>query len=78
MRTSDLVCHDGNNTLSLKVWQAAELIRELESVCRTDVDDGSNPFWAGVINAFKFCVIESSMVDLESRRKSEQKEELSI
>lgn len=49
------------------------MIRELDSVCRTAVDDGSNPSWAGVINAFKFCVIESSMVDLEIRRKSERK-----
>lgn len=35
-----------------------------------DVDEGSKPRWAGVSRAFRFCVIESSMVDREMRKKS--------
>lgn len=48
------------------------MLPDLDWICRTDVDDGSNPAWAGVIKAFRFCVIESSIVDLERRRKSGQ------
>lgn len=40
---------------------------------RCDVDEGSNADRDGVTSALRFCVIESSMEDLESRRKSEVK-----
>jgi hypothetical protein len=35
-----------------------------------DVDEGSKPRCAGVRRAFKFCAIESSMVERDIRRKS--------
>ena len=34
------------------------------------MEEGSNPADAGLIKAFKFCVIESSIVLLEMRKKS--------
>lgn len=70
--TSDLVCHDGNSTLSLNSWQDVGSITRpaFESVCRTAVEDGSKPSRAGVKSAFRFWVIESSIVDLERLRKS--------
>ena len=39
-------------------------------VCLSAVDLGSNPAFDGVRSAFKFCVIESSMVPRDIRRKS--------
>jgi hypothetical protein len=39
------------------------------------VEDGSNPSRAGVKRALRFCVIESSIVDLERLRKSVFKHE---
>jgi len=35
-----------------------------------DVDEGSKGVCAGVCSAFRFCVIESSIVPREMRRKS--------
>ena len=37
---------------------------------RDVVEDGSKPRWAGVRRAFRFCVIESSIVPRDIRRKS--------
>jgi hypothetical protein len=34
------------------------------------VESGSKPRWAGVSSAFKFCVIESSIVPRDMRKKS--------
>lgn len=39
---------------------------------RADVDEASKPRWAGARRAFKFCVIESSIVERDIRRKSVQ------
>lgn len=39
-------------------------------IWRTDVEDGLNGVVEGVKSAFKFCVIESSIVPREMRRKS--------
>ena len=38
--------------------------------CRDEVEDGSKPEREGVISAFRFWIILSSMVLRESRRKS--------
>lgn len=46
--------------------------RVVGRVCRTELEDGSQGVLAGVRRALRFCVIESSIVDLERRRKSEQ------
>jgi hypothetical protein len=35
-----------------------------------DVEEGSKPRWPGVRSALRFCVIESSVVLREMRRKS--------
>lgn len=71
MIVPDLVCHDGNRTLSLKFEHDSGLICLLVARGpRCKVDLGSNPSLAGVISAFKFCVIESSIAPLDTRRKS--------
>lgn len=38
---------------------------------RRDVEDGSKGVCAGVCRAFRFCVIESSIVPRDMRKKSE-------
>lgn len=38
--------------------------------CRVDVDVGSKPRCAGVSSALRFCVIESSIVLRDMRKKS--------
>jgi len=39
-------------------------------ICRSAVDDASKPAVDGVMRALRFCVIESSMLLLDIRRKS--------
>ena len=72
--TSDLVCHDWNRTSSLNDRHASGSIVLFPAgrICLAAVEDGSKPASAGVTNAFKFWVIESSIVDRDFRRKSVQ------
>jgi hypothetical protein len=67
----DLVCHDGNSTLFLKFEHDSGFMCLLVALGpRCEVDLGSNPSRAGVISAFRFCVIESSIAPLDIRKKS--------
>lgn len=71
----DLVCHDGKSTLFLKFEHDSGFMSLLVALGpRCEVDLGSNPSLAGVISAFKFCVIESSISPLDIRRKSTKKD----
>jgi hypothetical protein len=73
----DLVCHDGNSTLFLKFEHDSGFICLLVARGpRCDVDLGSKPSLAGVISAFKFCVIESSIAPLDIRKKSAELDQL--
>lgn len=58
--------------LVLKLEQEAGSRGRLPSgkICRSAVNDGSKRGLDGVIRAFRFCVIESSIVPRDSRRKS--------
>ena len=67
----DLVCQLGNSTLFLKFEHDSGFIRLLDALDpRCAVERGSKPSRAGVMSAFRFCVIESSIVPLDMRRKS--------
>jgi hypothetical protein len=70
--TSDLVCHEGKRISFLNESHARGSTRRRSAAvtCRVAVEEGSNPADAGLIKAFKFCVIESSIVLLEMRKKS--------
>lgn len=64
---------DGNSTFSLKDVQVGPAIVRLEDGCvseREEVEVASNGRAEGVRRAFRFCVIESSIVLRERRRKS--------
>lgn len=55
----------------MKFWQAWGSIRlEFDPGIRCVVDEGLNPARAGTTRALRFWVMESSMDDLDNRRKS--------
>jgi hypothetical protein len=71
LSTLFLACQDGNRMLSWNVWQArGSIFRDGDLTERWAVESGSNPERAGVASALRFWTIESSMLDLESRKKS--------
>lgn len=72
MRTSDLVCQLWKSTSFLKLWHACGSVGCLSTgrICRSDVVSGSHGFLEGVIKALRFCIIESSIMPRDSRRKS--------
>ena len=68
---SDLACHEGKRIVSWKVRHAPGSIRRLSGRGpREAVDEGSKPAEAGVFNALRFWVIESSIELRDNLRKS--------
>ena len=73
MRASDRDCQAGKRTVDLKLAQAdGEIgcLRGAGVVERVDVDEGLKGIRDGVTRALRFCIMLSSVVARERRRKS--------
>ena len=74
MRTSERDCQEGKR-IAVRKWAqvvAGMRVRVLfeERERREEVERGSKVGWVEVRSALRFCVMESSMVERERRRKS--------